>query len=255
MKVAILLSGHIRTWESCKSNFLIHFNKFGDVPDVFIHTYRQKVNSYNGDDGKQTDLNDDEVKDLFKELNVKKIVIENDNVHMDEFMKNYSIYSNGILLPVYGQGMKLMLCNKLRKEYEQENNFKYDVIVRTRFDILINSELDYSLALKNPSTIYNCYGGTYGFPNDMFAFGARDVMDIYCDRLQYSIKLLIETRNNDKFCSHTSLKYISETPVSQLERGRVKRDTSSSTNFSDEFNIVLDPIVNINIVRCNGSIR
>ena len=44
MKIAILLSGHIRTWKFCKSTFnkIYYCDKDGVYPDVFIHTYNDK---------------------------------------------------------------------------------------------------------------------------------------------------------------------------------------------------------------------
>ena len=37
MKIAIILVGHIRSWEKCKQSFIDLFNKYD--PDIYIYTY------------------------------------------------------------------------------------------------------------------------------------------------------------------------------------------------------------------------
>ena len=38
MKIAILLTGHIRSWKYCKQAFLNAFNSDNKI-DIFVHTY------------------------------------------------------------------------------------------------------------------------------------------------------------------------------------------------------------------------
>jgi hypothetical protein len=67
-------------------------------------------------------------------------------------------------------------CNQLKSEYEKKNSFKFDKVIRTRFDLLIENELDLDLYhgdLNIPE------GEDHGGMNDRFAFGTSAAMDIY----------------------------------------------------------------------------
>ncbi len=110
------------------------------------------------------------------------------------------------------------MCNELRKEYEKENNIVHDIVIRTRFDIIMNNKVHYDIS-PGENTIYTCIGGTAGFPNDMFALGNSKIMDLYCNRIDNTIKILdkcIEQAGNSKindlsmFCGHYSMKMLAE---------------------------------------------
>ena len=75
MKIAICISGFIRTWENTKDSF-IHTLCKDVTPDVFVHTYNQ--NYFECSAGKEDIIySDDDIRDMFTDCNVKEIVIEN----------------------------------------------------------------------------------------------------------------------------------------------------------------------------------
>lgn len=95
-----------------------------------------------------SDINNSEIintNNLFNLPNFKKIVIENELSEEDIDLTNYPVN-----LDIYSQLRKVKLCNELRKEYEQENNIKYDIVIKTRFDVYYESKLNLNkILLKN----------------------------------------------------------------------------------------------------------
>ena len=77
-------------------------------------------------------------------------------------------------------GMKQ--CNRLRTEYEKENQFRYDCIIRCRPDLLFVKPLD-KLSLLDLSYVH--VPDFHGFDgiNDRFAVGAADHMNVYMNKL------------------------------------------------------------------------
>ena len=213
MRIAVLLSGHLRTWEFCKQNFIDNIQQNGKYEvDVFVHIHDHLFNPHNHTWNEQKeDILITNNTNIFDGINIKDIVIDTEEQYKKEYMDNYINYSNNIFLPTYIQGIKLKLCNLLRKNYEEKYNVKYDLVVRMRPDILLFSPLNYDDIIKrNKNVIVNCYGGTWGFPNDMFAIGKPEEMDLYCNRIDIGIEELKKTYINDSICSHNTMKLVAQ---------------------------------------------
>ena len=140
IRVALCLSGQMRTFRECyknlKKNILIPLK-----PDVFIHTWK-----YTGVTTKASkDVRGEEITlSILDELySPKKVVIE-------EFKDEYSKELNDIKIPeilaVKGEKdykgqlpmfYKMYQCNKLKSQYEKENDLLYDVVIRLRPDLKI----------------------------------------------------------------------------------------------------------------------
>ena len=43
---------------------------------------------------------------------------------------------------------KIYKCNKLKSDYEKQFNFKYDIVIRMRPDIMIYSDFDFCLQIS-----------------------------------------------------------------------------------------------------------
>ena len=74
------------------------------------------------------------------------------------------------------QFYKIEKCFELMKEYENEKKFKYDIVIRSRFDTIYNNinlnELEYSNNVYSPKTQIHM--------NDWFCIGNRFIMEKYC---------------------------------------------------------------------------
>jgi hypothetical protein len=167
MKVAILLCGNVRTWEKCKDSFDIFFKNIDY--DIFVSTYDKQYDYHpywtnQHPEFKDNMLDDIFIKNLFINNNkVKDIIITKDN---DKFIEQERIKMN-IKMKDYYHGfsqfnnIKPVLVSM--EKYEEKNNFKYNIVIKTRFDILYNNILNYKI---NNNEILIDSNNT--FPNDWF---------------------------------------------------------------------------------------
>ena len=79
------------------------------------------------------------------------------------------------------------MANLLRKEYEQSEGIKYDLVIKCRIDTFFYAKIsqkDIQLALEGNILIPNAWDFKSVNPiavSDVFAMSTPDVMDIYCD--------------------------------------------------------------------------
>lgn len=83
---------------------------------------------------------------------------------------------------IFNMYYNIYKANQLRVNYEQENNFKYDAVIRTRTDIGLLNEVNIKNYNLNSVTMPN--NSWFGC-NDQFAFGNSDIMTIYSDVLNH----------------------------------------------------------------------
>lgn len=163
MKTAILFTGNIRTWNQTKEFFIKAFDKFDY--DTFVSTYNLQYGYHphikgvigNFEDNKIEEKN---IKDLLTDINLKNLFVED----FDEYNKKTFELTEGarsLDKNCYGQFRKLVQAFDMMKQYENENNFKYDYIIKTRFDLVYENEYQ-------PVNSENCLVVDSGnvFPND-----------------------------------------------------------------------------------------
>lgn len=160
-KIAVLICGHLRTWDKCRDNFI---KSMGDADyDVFVHTYT-KVKSYHPYIRDTYKVQNDDLMNSTDEIQTsigipcKRIEIEDESNAMTEVKEvekkdlqcyqwsNYDPYHDlqvlkgkGISIRTYFQYRKIRLCNELRKEYERSANIKYDYVFKIRPDLNFES--------------------------------------------------------------------------------------------------------------------
>lgn len=165
MKIAVLLTGNIRTWR--ESNLF----DFIDVDvDYFISTTNKKYNyhpfisnKFGYGDVNDLVLSNDEIKDMF-DINYKELIISDDDVIND---CDFSINMRNID-SCYHQfnRIKKVLNYVVKNEVSQ----KYDIIVKTRLDLKYYGKLSQYLNIDN--FIYTSTGN--GDPNDTILISKRD---------------------------------------------------------------------------------
>jgi hypothetical protein len=201
MKIAICFSGQPRTWKSCYNSWFnlidkiktsTKFNEYGVEIDCFLHTWNfntipphlwVKMGFPNINLARQYhEIPQKEIDELISIIKPKKFLIESSEVsdsrkeivdiramkiHPNE-NKNGSIIS-WAASQLYG----IMKSSELKKDYEIENGFEYDVCIRMRLDSNINEEnikilIDgFNLPLKK-KTIYSMHSAnTTTFPHDL----------------------------------------------------------------------------------------
>lgn len=165
MKIAVLLTGNIRTWS--ESNLL----DFVDVDvDYFISTTNKKYNYHPFISNKfgYNEINDliisnDEIKDMFN-INYKELIISDDDVINDN---DFSINMRNID-SCYHQFNRIKKILSYVEKYEVDE--KYDLIVKTRLDLKYYGRLSQYLNVDN--LIYTSTGN--GDPNDTILISKRD---------------------------------------------------------------------------------
>ena len=166
MRIAVLLYGQPRFFEYTWKYLQAEFSLPGVQFDFFIHFW-DNVGFSPRDDKQQLYIDTNKaVKECITNLNVKKFKIENYN-RLDVLCKSFNTVHNFLLKGSFkevtnplgyryylGQYVSVYNAHTLMEMYEQENNFKYDVVVKGRSDFIYKdrrfykTEKDYITAKK-----------------------------------------------------------------------------------------------------------
>ncbi len=190
MKIALVLFGHLRSFRSAHDSykkFLKALQHVGNV-DVFCHTWdiEESVTASWWKEHKENEVLpatvfSSQVEEYFHPV---KYIIESSRQFDDS---DYNIDSSmpiaGILSMLHSQRHVFDLL----KQHEQQNGFQYDVVVKTRYDLLyeiapgfntiINSAFTNDVVYLPSSNPYELVGSC----GDIFAIGSRKSMEEYFD--------------------------------------------------------------------------
>jgi len=169
MRIALCISGQMRTYKKCYDNLAKYILKPYN-PDVFVHVW-----DYTGS-----------TNDIEKGEKITSSIIENFfhpvQYVIDEFKDKYYTKIDGLSVPKYVTDVpgykgtlpmyyKMFACNQLKCNYEKKHNFKYDVVIRIRPDLNILKKLPRKVLLQS---------------NLMWTSGLIDTRFRYDDRLAIS---------------------------------------------------------------------
>jgi hypothetical protein len=227
MKVALCLSGQARFLEACYFESMKPYILDVHKPDVFIHTWdvSDKIGQFftNGSDhamgGPITENLMDQMLTLYKPTKhiIAKQVLFESNKWVDRVMP--TIKSDHM----YSMFYSIQQSNNLKKLYEQENNFKYDWVIRIRFDMALPSG---PLPLENldNSKLWGatgCFDSTNGYL-DSFGYSNSNIMDIYADTFNH-IDTIVDNNPHMGICGEYVLrKFIDQNGISVSEIGTHK---------------------------------
>jgi len=224
MRVALCLSGQARFLEACYTESMKPHILDALNPDVFIHTWdvSDKVGQpfINGSDhamgGPITENLMEQMLTLYKPT---KHVIEPQVVF--EAGKWSGRVMPGIKSDhMYSMFYSVQQSNLLKKLYEQENNFKYDWVIRIRFDMALPSGPLPLESLDNNKlwVATGCFDNVNGYL-DSFGYSSSDVMDTYADTFNHIDDI---TNNNPdmRICGEYVLrKHLDQNNISVSEIG------------------------------------
>jgi len=253
MKIAICISGFLRTWEQTKKSFMEQLTKNADV-DVFVHTYKQNLYEFTAEE-KDTEFTEENFRKLFEGVNLIALVAEDreaiypiitqeskrfENVSIYDYLQQESSDPDSKKVPIgirtYDHLRKIHLCNELRKQYEKESGVQYDVVIKTRSDLVYFNTPNWNMCLDGK--IHTGIGATWGYPRDTFCATTPKVMDkVYASRFLHLDDMLLNEDGTPKegasFCSHFTLKYMYKLYNPQIG----------------------EPVVNINCFRSKNSFQ
>ena len=206
MRVALCISGQPRNVSRGIENILKFF-KFDF--DVFVHAWWD--NNSNRDtfkkilyDGRKDEvselMNNDWVCSLYENFDVNKILIEKQiQLTVPEILEKRKLqftHTFGVCSSLYS----IYKCNELRRQFEIENNFEYDWVIRTRSDFGLSEPLNINDFDKAFIYAPNDNSHAYGF-NDQFAIGSSKNMNIYSDAF-LDMEKIIESHNTGIKTAH-----------------------------------------------------
>ena len=207
MKIAFCLSGQPRFiqkgYDNIKNKILSSNNEF----DFFIHTWwgSDIINQTN----KRNYVFDENTIQTITELYKPKGFINQPQKIFN--IKEDVDYESLDPISPYSMFYSIKIANHLKTFYEIENDFKYDVVIRCRFDIIID-EINLNFNEIGYNEIYLDTVGL-GFPNDQFAIANSKTMDYYCSL--YDNLELYYNEGVRNFVGERLLRY-------HLEKGNIK---------------------------------
>jgi hypothetical protein len=211
MKIALILTGHLRTFESNIPYFRECIINKGDTDiyfdlwDTYGYWSEDMVDGFN----KQTNKIDPEkLKDRLRE-SLKYINIDVWDEHKKELQKRSALFERTKV--VYnnspaGASRPLNLISLWYKRWKgvnvmNESGIKYDKVILTRPDIRINSSVDMHNGNVELANTYSDNSRGYA---DIFFNGSQqqitDIADVY-NHMEETLDLNLE------FCGHSLIKY------------------------------------------------
>lgn len=165
-KIAICIYGNSSLWDYTKDSFKnILCGNIDIDTDIFISTYNTT----------EKEINKDDIIDMFKDINLKGIIIEDREIVLKTFTREIILNTN--ILKIYEKHRQLYICNNIKKKYEYENNFKYDIVFETSFDIIYLNSPQWNL-LYSDEHLVSCYGYLEKSSTIYNLAGKNNVMDI-----------------------------------------------------------------------------
>ena len=188
MKIAVCLSGQPRFLERGYQQIYDNIISKYDNVDFFIHTWwddDMKKDQFIKANDKNYKLDDFgkirqysypiDTLELIMKYYKPKLILNETQIKF-ETHKNVD-YETINPLSLYSMYYSIKVSNNLKKFYENKNNFIYDVVIRCRFDILIE-KLDIDFNDIDLSYIHTDIVGL-DHPNDQLAISSSENMDYY----------------------------------------------------------------------------
>lgn len=199
MRTAILLNGNFRTIDKCSDNILNTFNHLN--PEYFVSTYRNQFGyhpyiknflQYQDDPV----FEDSYILENFKVFNPKLIFIENiDDVNQIYYKELPNLHPRmNSFESSYLQYLKIKKGLNIIEQYENLNNIKYDLIIKTRCDLMCKDIKSLDLSNLNKKLIVST-GNVY--PNDCVLISERDNMFNIIDFIMNEFYRLTDTHSTN----------------------------------------------------------
>ena len=188
MKIAVCMSGQLRNWEIAKKNQYWFWSSAGVEVDYFIHTW-----NYSGDrngvsqpyEWRKVDVS--EFNKIVKHYGCRKSIFD---TKPQLFFYNNDHWSS--LFYSFAQSVML------KRQYEIENNFEYDLVVKTRPDVAFNPKIIFTCRPREDNIVYSTHGGNmenefHMFnPNDCVFSSSSYTMDLLSNVYSFRQKLINE---------------------------------------------------------------
>lgn len=159
MRIALCLSGQMRTYKKCYPS-LKEFILEPLKPDIFIHTWSDSGITTKIKKGAEFKTEEVTREELNKLYSPKSMIIENfkkeyteklKGVEVPEILKEKEPRNYKGTLPMF---YKMQVCNELKSKWEKEKGFTYDLVIRLRPDLEFLEEIPKKV-LNQPEKVWH----------------------------------------------------------------------------------------------------
>ena len=189
MRIAVCLSGQPRTYRYTIDNIKNYFSDY-DV-DYFCHAWNYDTNKVKNFETNSLDYVeelvdvDDFKKSIIEKFQPKELIIDS-----ADKLKNHRF-------PYYSLLYSQLMANHYKRQYENKNGFKYDYVIKARYDLVFNPQTKFKLDLRTLSAshhqldIYTTHNERMAIeyclfnPSDVIYYGSSIAMDICADLFWY----------------------------------------------------------------------
>ena len=176
MKIAVLFYGQPRFLDITKDRFLEEFSLPDHQFDFFMHFWEEIGFTPSCDARDRYIINDNLQKDVeylqpkkynitdYTDLDILNNMLKNTLNFIEHGKVKYKIHDNKTRY-TFGQHLSLKKAYGLMSKYEEENNFKYDAVIKARPDFIYKDKACYKSEEKYIQTKINSYildFSTYG---------------------------------------------------------------------------------------------
>lgn len=250
MKIAVCLSGQPRTYKYALESLKRYFSGDYEV-DYFCHAWNYDTNKVKNTETGKVDFLTETIdvgefeKNIIERLQPKKLVVDSSaKLGQHQFPWNSLLYS-------------LLMANHYKRQFENINGFKYDYVIKARYDLVFDPTTRFKLddrisgPLHHKMDIYTAHNDRmepeyYRFnPSDVIYYGSSFAMDIAADLFWY-VKYNTMQSDDCRLCGPGTLMsdYARMTGLaffrSDILREVIYRHSAIGLNPETDFGLVLD---------------
>ena len=186
MKIAVCMSGQLRQWEMAKENQKWFWETSGVEIDYFIHTW-----DYSGDrEGVSQPYITRDVSR--KEFDTLVDWYKPKGCMFDDRKQDFFYANDHWSSLFYSMAHSMML----KRQYEIDNDFEYDLVIKTRPDVVFDPRYHFSWEPLEDNILFATQGGLMESEfhmfntNDMVFYGTSYTMDLVIPMYFYRQKML-----------------------------------------------------------------
>jgi len=186
MKIAVCMSGQLRQWEIAKENQKWFWETSGVEIDYFIHTW-----DYSGDrEGVSQPYITRDVSR--KEFDTLVDWYKPKGCMFDDRKQDFFYANDHWSSLFYSMAHSMML----KRQYEIDNDFEYDLVIKTRPDVVFDPRYHFSWEPLEDNILFATQGGLMESEfhmfntNDMVFYGKSYTMDLVIPMYFYRQKML-----------------------------------------------------------------
>jgi hypothetical protein len=260
MRIGLVLFGNLRSFRNTLSsfNFLRKTLEQAGTVDVFFHTWDIEESATNSwwknhkaDNPPPPTVNSSEIEEAYRPV---KFIIE-PSIQFDDsgYKVEASIPVAGILSMLHTQ----LRAFELLKQYEEENKFRYDVVIKTRFDLLYEIAPEFINSLNNcvkQGCVYLPSSNPYELAeasSDIFAAGSRTEIEKYfsfCSNFRKATEIYFQAGYRQLIPELCMTVYLKQTGVSTRELSGMRLHILRMNN--EKFQINCDRNFHNNLPQC-----